>query len=153
MAFGLAVTVLGASSLAACGTEPLGDNPVPPDPSIDEDFFFCRIQPEIIATHNCASGGAGEGGSCHTARSALRLDPAGESDPPPACDEEGVLLEAPPESYENNLESVRFTIRAEPLSSPFYQRPVGIASHPRVIFEPSSTEADLIVEWLTRGAP
>lgn len=76
-----------------------------------------------------------------------------ESDPPPACDEEGVLLEAPPESYENNLESVRFTIRAEPLSSPFYQRPVGIASHPRVIFEPSSTEADLIVEWLTRGAP
>ena len=71
----------------------------------------------------------------------------------PVLDEEGVLLEAPPESYENNLESVRFTIRAEPLSSPFYQRPVGIASHPRVIFEPSSTEADLIVEWLTRGAP
>lgn len=131
-----------------CATEPLGDNFVAPDPMIDEDFFYCRIQPEIIAVQSCSSGGAGEGGMCHSARSALRLDPMGESDPRPAC-EGDLLIGDPPASYVANFERVRFTVRADPFSSPFYRRPIGLDSHPREIFAPDSAEADLIVMWLT----
>ncbi|MBX3249826.1 MAG: hypothetical protein KF901_21795 [Myxococcales bacterium] len=130
-----------------CATEPLGSNFVSPDPMVDEDFFHCRIQPEIIAAHRCASGGAGEGGACHSARSALRLEPAGETDPPPAC-EGDVLVGVPPLSYIQNFERVRFTLRADPFSSPFYRRPLALDSHPREIFSPSSGEADLVIEWL-----
>lgn len=115
---------------------------------IDEDFFYCRIQPEIIAAQSCASGGSGEGGMCHSARSALRLDPMGETDPRPACDGD-LLVGDPPPSYVANFERVRFTVRADPFSSPFYRRPVGLDSHPREIFAPASAEADLIVMWLT----
>ena len=138
--------------LGGCGTVDLGDNFVPPDLMLDEDFFFCRIQPEVLAPNSCASGMAGEGGSCHTARSALRLDPMAETDPPPACDGDDVVG-AVPDSYQRNLNAVRTAVQSDPLSSPLYRRPVNLDSHPRQIFEESSPEADLIVRWITAGGP
>ncbi len=134
-----------------CSTVDLGDNFIAPDLALDEDFFHCRIQPEIIATHSCAGGGPGEGGACHGSRSALRLSIAGESDPPPAC-EDGVLVETPPPSYEANLDAIRTSVQSDPLSSPLYRRPLGQDSHPRVIFSADSPEADLLVEWILAGA-
>lgn len=117
---------------------------------LDEDFFYCRIQPEVITAHSCASGLSGEGGSCHSARSALRLEVAAETDPPPACDGD-ILLETEPASYRTNFQAVQFTVQTDPLSSPFYRRPVGLDSHPRVIFEEGTPEADLIIEWIGGG--
>lgn len=126
-----------------------GDNFVPPDLSIDEDFFFCRIQPEVITQHSCASGAAGEGGSCHSAASALRLDPMAERESV-RC--EGDVPVGPvPASYEANLDAVRVTVRSDPLSSPFYRRPIGLDSHPREIFPSDSPEAMLIIEWIGSG--
>jgi hypothetical protein len=133
-----------------CGTVDPGDNFVSPSLMLDEDFFYCRIQPEVISAQTCASGAAGEAGDCHSARSALRLDPMGETDAPPACDGD-FLVGAPPPSYRDNFQSVQFTVQTDPLSSPFYRRPVGLDSHPRQIFPEGSPEADLIIEWIGAG--
>lgn len=140
------------SICASCATIDPGDNFVAPDLVIDEDFFFCRIQPEVVATQSCASGAAGEGGSCHGARSALRLDPLGETDMAPECDG-NTPTGAVPESYRRNLDAVRFTVQSDPLSSSFYRRPLLLDSHPRKIFEPGSPEEMLIFEWLTSSGP
>jgi len=137
---------------ASCATIDPGDNFVAPDLVMDEDFFFCRIQPEVVATQRCGSGVSGESGSCHSARSALRLDVLGETDPPPTCD--GNTPAGPiPESYRRNLDAVRFTVQSDPLSSPFYRRPLQLDSHPRKIYDEGSSEERLVFEWLTSGGP
>ncbi|MCA9582870.1 MAG: hypothetical protein KC416_13820 [Myxococcales bacterium] len=133
-----------------CSTVDLGDNFIAPERELDEDFFFCRIQPEVLAAQSCASGADGEGGSCHSARSSLRLSVDGETDAPPPCDDSRVTGDVP-SSYRDNLEAVRFTVGTDALSSPLYRRAVGLDSHPRVIFAEDSAEAQLVAEWITRG--
>ncbi len=142
--------LMAFACLAGCGTVDLGDNFVPPDLVLDEDFFYCRIQPEVITPQTCASGAAGDGNACHANRSALRLSTAAEMATPPTC-EDGVVVGTVPPEYEANLEAVRFTVQSDPLSSPIYRRPIGLDSHPRVIFDEASPEADLIVEWILMG--
>lgn len=129
-----------------CETVDLGDNFVTPDVALDEDFFHCRIQPEIIAAHTCASGS----GECHSSRSVMRLDPAGEADAPPTCEGDMVTGTVPP-SYQNNFAAVRPFVRMDALSSPFYLRPTQLESHPELEFTTDSPEALLIVEWINRG--
>lgn len=136
---------------AACGTVDPGDNFVPPDLMLDEDFFYCRIQPEVVAAHGCASGMGGEEGACHSAKSALRLDPMAEMVAPPACDGDRATGAVPP-AYLDNFTAVQLSVQSDPLSSPFYRRPIGLDSHPRVIFPEGSPEADLIVMWISQGA-
>jgi hypothetical protein len=146
VAAGFAAGLLAAS----CWTVDLGDNVPAPDLQLDEDFFYCRIQPEIISVQTCASGASGEGGMCHSEMTSLRLNPAAETDPPPPCDGDRVTG-AIPASYTENFQAVQFTVQSDPLSSPFYRRPVGLDSHPRIIFPEGSPEADLIVEWIAAG--
>lgn len=142
----LLVLLVGAS---ACGTVDLGDNFVPPDLMLDEDFFFCRIQPEVLSRQTCASGTAADGGGCHSARSSLRLDPMAEMETA-TCDGD-TLIGLAPASYEANLESIRFTVQSDPASSPLYRRPLNLDSHPRQIFDAMSPEANLISEWILMG--
>jgi hypothetical protein len=131
------------------GTVDLGDDFVAPELQLDADFFFCRIQPDVLSKHSCASGGAGDGGGCHDSRSALRLL---ATDAPPPCDADGVVVSAIPEAYEANLEAIRFSVQSNPLDSPLYLRPLGRASHPRVIFGEDDPAADLIVDWISGAA-
>jgi hypothetical protein len=147
---GLALSALIALFGAACGTIDRGDNIVPPDLALDEDFFYCRIQPEVVTVQTCASGGAGEGGDCHDSRSALRLSPQAEVDPPPTCDG-NTVTGGVPQSYMDNYVAAQATVQSDPLSSAFYRRPTGLDGHPRVIFPEGSAEANLIVEWITSG--
>lgn len=128
----------------------LGDNFVPPDVQLDEDYFFCVLQPQVIAASSCASGMSGESGQCHSARSAMRLSVAGETDPPPTC-VDGVPTTAIPASYEANLDAVRFAVQADPLSSPLYRRPLQLDSHPRRIFDEASDEAAAIATFIGGG--
>jgi hypothetical protein len=149
-----ALVCLGVLSLSGgCGTVDLGDNIVPPDLQVDEDFFYCEIQPNVLQAKSCAGGAAGEAGSCHTARSALRL--IDTSDPPPTCEDGMVVGGDLSADYIANYEAVRFTVQSDPLSSPFYRRPTGLDSHPRVIFPPDPVGdpcARMIVDWIDRGA-
>src|SRR5688500_899048 len=122
--------VLAAAS--GCGTVDPGENFVPPDVMIDDEFFYCEIQPNVVTRHTCASGGPGEAGSCHSARSAMLLLPAAEMAAAPAC-VDGELMPGAmvPMEYITNLERVMGSVQADPDFSPFYRRPLGRDSHPR----------------------
>ncbi len=69
---------------------------------------------------------------------------------PPACDGD-ILIGTEPASYRENFQAVQFTVQTDPLSSPFYRRPVGLDSHPRVMFDEGTPEAELIIEWIGGG--
>lgn len=142
--------VLACAWLTGCGIVDLGDDIVPPNLQLDEDFFYCEIQPNVLTAHGCAGGMAGEAGSCHSDRSALRL--VDTMDPPPTCEDGVVVGGSLSADYVANFEAVRFTVQSDPLSSPFYRRPTGMDSHPRVIFTEDDPAADLIVQWITQGA-
>ncbi len=135
---------------SGCGTIDTGDNFVPPDLMLDEDFFYCRIQPEVITTYRCGRGADGEGGMCHSSKSALRLSAMAEEVAPPPCEADRVTGTVPP-SYMQNFMAVQLSVQSDPLSSPFYRRPVGLDSHPRVVFDEGSEPADLIVQWISMG--
>ena len=132
------------------GTVDLGDNFVAPDLALDEDFFFCRIEPDVIEKYGCASGNGGERGQCHDSRSALQLIGTSER---ASCDRNGRVTGAVPDAYRANYEAARFFVQTDPLTSPLYLRPTNMASHPRRIFAPSDPAARLITEWITSGAP
>jgi hypothetical protein len=142
-----ALWAIGCGLPTAADTVDLGDNPEPPDLSIDEDFFHCRIQPEIITEFRCAAGIASDGGGCHLSRSALRLV---EVNAPPRC-QDGRLVGAPPVESAVNLERVRTVVGVDAETSQFYRRPLGLDSHPRRIFEESSPAAELVRMWLNSG--
>lgn len=153
----LAVVVpsaLLAFGLAACGTVTLGDNISPPDLQLNEDFFYCVVQPQVIAANRCASGGMGEAGTCHSSRSAMRLLVAAETDPPPTCDAMNHVTSAGsvPASYRQNLDAIRPEVQSDSLSSPIYRRPTKLDSHPRLIFMPTDPPAMIIDMWLSMGA-
>jgi hypothetical protein len=146
----IAITACGPTDdNGVLGTVDPGDNFVAPDLQLDEAFFYCRIQPEVLTEHSCASGLDGEGGSCHDSRSALRLLDAPE---PPPCDDDGVLVDSVPDSYARNLEAVRFSVQSDPLSSPLYLRPINRAAHPRMVYDDDNEAAELVFEWISTGA-
>jgi hypothetical protein len=150
---GLALVI--ACCMQACtptsfDTVDLGDNPETADLSLDENFFHCEIQPKVITAQGCASGAAGEGGSCHTARSALRLV---EVPTPSMCQNGKLVGSAAPES-ELNLMRVRSDVGVDADASPLYRRPLGLDSHPRQIFTSDSEPAMLLRMWLNgQGTP
>lgn len=141
---GFAIAVSACDTPTAADTVALGDNFESPEISIDEDFFHCEIQPNVISAQSCAEGGSGDGGGCHSQKSALRLVPV---QTPTRC-QNGRVVGAPSSESEVNLERVRATLGVDADASPFYRRPLGLDSHPRVIFDARSPEAELIRRWL-----
>jgi hypothetical protein len=151
------LAAVGCAALAGCGsiddngllgTVDLGDNFIAPDLQLSEEFFFCRLQPEVLTEHSCAGGGPGEAGSCHDSQSSLRLV---DTDAPAPCDGDGVLIDDVPDAFRQNLDAVRFSVQSDALSSPLYLRPLNRASHPRAIFDDGDNAAELILEWITEG--
>jgi hypothetical protein len=142
---GYAIVVCLACSGCVFGSVDLGDDFVAPELQLDEDFFYCRIQPEVLTRHSCATGEDGESGGCHDSRSALRL---AATDIEATC-AGGAAVGEVPDAVQANFEAVRFSVQSDPLTSPLYLRPLGRASHPRAIFNEDDAAAELIVEWIS----
>jgi hypothetical protein len=132
----------------ALDTVDLGDNPETPELSLDESFFHCEIQPRVLTAQGCSGGGPGESGSCHAARSALRLV---EVPVPSLCQGGRPLGSAAAESIVN-FERIRTSVGTDAESSPLYRRPLGLDSHPRMVFASDSEPAMLLRSWLNGQA-
>jgi hypothetical protein len=144
---GSAQTIAVGCTPTASETIDLGDNFEAPELTLDEDFFYCEIQPNVISKMSCAEGASGDSGGCHAERSALRLIPVDEA----AHCQDGRLIGAPPTNAEVNLSHVRSSVGVDAESSPLYRRPLGLDSHPRQIFDAQSDEAALLRRWLSGG--
>ncbi len=138
-----ASALCSACTPTALDTVDLGDQIEAPELNLDEQFYHCEIQPNVLTQYSCASGGPGDTGGCHAQRSALRLVDA----PAPVCAGDRVVGAPSPESLAN-LERVRADIGVDADSSPLYRRPIGLDSHPRVVFAPDSDAAALLKRWL-----
>ncbi len=145
------LAIAGAfTSAAGCGTVDLGENIVQPNGRLDEDYFYCVIQPDVMQAASCATGAAGDTGGCHASQSSLRLvDTSGVARPD--CMDGSLSPGAVvPLEYMNNLQSVQFTLGPDAESSPFYRRPTMMDSHPRRTVD--MAQEALILEWFARGS-
>lgn len=141
----LGLSVLGIA--AGCTIE-VGENIVQPNTQLSEDYFYCRIQPDVVEAASCATGAAGDSGGCHLAQSSLRLvDTTGTTRP--ACTGADMGQLAPgavvPPEYLDNFQRVQFTLGPDAESSPFYRRPTGMDSHPRRAVD--MAQEMLILDW------
>lgn len=139
--------------LFGCTNVQPGSNIVAPDLALDEGFFFCQIQPNVINPHSCA----GDTGECHAGAAPPTLYRAAELAPPPACEDtdgDGLLdnpTEPVPQSYRDNLTNVRFEVRGDPLSSQLYRRPTRLDPHLPELFTTDDEEAQLLFKWISDG--
>jgi hypothetical protein len=144
------VAIALALTLASgCGTVDLGENIVQPNGRLDEEFFYCVIQPDVIQAASCATGAAGDTGGCHASQSALRLSDTTSLARPDCVDGELAPGAVVPLEYTNNFQSVQFTLGPDAESSPFYRRPTMMDSHPRRVVD--MAQEDLILQWFARG--
>lgn len=146
--------LLAASSVVAasgCSTVEPGEDFDIADVVYDENFYYCRIEPMLFA-QRCGPGDPGAGdtsGGCHFNVTSFRL-----SDYTPlvadSCGGGLVPSQPPPAAARNNYTVTQTQMQLDPELAPLLNRPTGKASHPRVMFDRQSPEADVIREWATK---
>lgn len=140
------------ASIVGCGTVDLGTYEGVRDLKLDENYFYCVVQPKVLSAKKCAGGDPASGdasGGCHSSTSSFRL-----ADVPTtvAC-ESGKPTGTPTAEERANYGASSLRATRDPSTSPLLTKPTmsGGVSHPRRIFETTSPEADIIRTWIARA--
>lgn len=135
---------------SAC-TLDVGENFQVAEVVYDDSFFYCQVEP-LLFQQGCGSGDPARGESaqgCHFNRQRLRLTDYA----PLAADQciDGELGElGVPQAAQQNYQSAQLQMEVDPDRSPLLNRPTSEVAHPRVIFELTSEQADVIRTWGSR---
>ena len=138
-------------ALPACTTVDPGANFVVPDEQFDADFFFCRVEPELLFARKCGSGDPGAGdpsNGCHFNSSAVS-GMAIASHNPVACADGHPTNRAEigaGSGAQGNLQSVSLVMSRDYMTAPIFVRPTG-QNHPRTIFQKDDPVVDVIRQW------
>jgi len=150
---------VAALLLAACGEHGLFPTTVDPGPDFgiadvvfDEGYYYCKVEPMLVA-QRCGPGDPARGeaaNGCHATVTSFRL-----TEYPPPLVAEGCTGVVPgtvgiPAIAQQNYQGAQARMRRDPDNAPLLLRPTGKAQHPRVIFDPTSPEADIIRQWATQ---
>lgn len=146
----LCVVSLGAAS-SACATVDPGPNFVVPDEQFDADFFFCRIEPEVLTARKCGPGDPAAGDAangCHfnsSAVSGMAIAPH----PPIDCVDgrpanRGQIGAG--SAAQGNLQAASLVMSRDFATAPLLLRPTG-QNHPRAIFLRGDPAEDIIRQW------
>jgi len=131
-----------------CGTVDLGTYEGVRDIRLDEDYFYCVVQPQVLTAKKCAGGEPGDTGGCHSSNSSFRLAEVPTSVACASGKPTGILSSEERSNYAAS--SLRAT--RDPESSPLYTKPTGKSgSGHKVVFDPTSAEAGLIKTWISRA--
>lgn len=154
----LLATVFGGVGGAAClglawsctTVEP-GPNFVVPDEQFDADFFFCRIEPELLIAKKCGPGDPGAGdqsNGCHFNSSAVSGMALANHAPVDCLDGHPVNRGqvGAGSGAQANLQSVSLEMSRDYVTAPFFLRPTG-QNHPRSVFPREDPVTDLIRQW------
>jgi hypothetical protein len=140
-----------ALALASACTLDVGENFQVAEVVYDENFFYCSVEP-MMFEQGCGKGDATRGESaqgCHFNRQRLRLTDytplAAETCVAGQLGDQGV-----PQQAQQNYQSAQLQMEVDPDRSPLLNRPTSEVAHPRVIFELSSEQADVIRTWGAR---
>jgi hypothetical protein len=140
---------------AACSTVDPGSNFSVPEETFNEDYFFCRVEPELIFAKKCGPGDPGAGdanGGCHFNAGAVSgmalVDHApvdcGGGERPASRTQIGAGSPA-----RGNLQSVALVMSRDYQTAPLFLRPTG-ANHPRPIFGKDDPVVEIIRTWAQR---
>lgn len=139
-----------ACALAAtgCGTVDPGTYEGVRDLKLDENYYYCVIQPQVITPKKCSTGESGEGASsCHGSNTAMRL-----KEVPKSVDCSGGKPTAfPTQEERDNFAAAQIRASRDVEAAPILTRPTQKTPHPRKIFESDSAEATLIRQWIKGG--
>jgi hypothetical protein len=140
-----ACVTLGAT---ACTTVDPGPNFVVPDEQFDADFFFCRVEPQLLVAKRCGPGDPGAGDAtngCHFNASAVS-GMAISNHAPIDCDGDRPRNRAQLGAAQGNLQAVTLVMSRDVLTAPVFLRPTG-QNHPRQIFPREDPVVDLLRQW------
>jgi hypothetical protein len=154
--WGLVIALAGA--LLGCGESGLFPSTVDQgkdfnvaDVIFDENFFYCRVEPELFG-HSCGPGDQSQGDAangCHYNVTSFRLtfyEPL-VSD---SCNGGVVPSAGAPEQARQNYQVSQARMDRVPERARLLQRPIQAQQHPRKIFEEDSPAADVIRDWATK---
>ena len=140
-------------ALAGCTTVDPGPNFVVPDEQFDADFFFCRVEPELLFAKKCGSGEPGQdpANGCHFNSSAVS-GMAIANHPPIDCANgrpvNRVQLGAG-SAAQGNLQAASLVMSRDVNTAPIFLRPTG-SNHPRAIFAKDDPVVEVLREWARR---
>lgn len=128
-----------------------GPNFVVPDEQFDADFFFCRVEPELLVTKKCGSGDPAAGDAangCHFNASAVS-GMAIANHAPIECDGDHPKNRAALGSggvAQGNLQAVTLVMSRDVQTAPLFLRPTG-QNHPRPIFSREDPFVEVLRQW------
>jgi len=144
--------VVALVALEGCTTVDPGPNFVVPDEQFDADFFFCRVEPEVLFAKGCGTGNPGEGSNCHFNSSAVS-GMALANHPPIECANgrpvNRVQLGAG-SAAQGNLQAASLVMSRDIATAPIFLRPTSTRNHPREIFKPDDPVVEVLREWARR---
>ncbi len=139
---------------AGCTTVDPGLNFVVPDQNFDADFFFCRVEPELLFAKKCGPGDPAAGDAangCHFNSSAVSGMALANHAAVPCADgrpTSRTLLGAG-SAAQGNLQAASLVMSKDYLTAPLFLRPTG-QNHPRAIFGRDDPVADVLRQWAER---
>jgi hypothetical protein len=147
-------TTLAFLLCCGCTTIEPGSNFVVPQETFDADYFYCKVEPQLIFAKKCGPGNPSDSNSCHfnaaaVTGMALANHPAidcGGGDHPVDTTQTGTGSNA-----QGNLEAVSLEMSHDYLTAALFVRPSSYngnqpAAHPRAIFD----QSDPLVNTLLR---
>ena len=145
-------TALSALANQGCETIDPGPSFVVADERFDPDYFFCKVEPEVLFARRCGSGDPAQGdraNGCHFNASAVS-GMALVQHPPVDCgggerpvNRAQIGAGSPAQA---NLESASIVMSRDYTTAPIFVRPTG-ANHPRAVFPKNDPAADILRTW------
>ncbi|MBX3231559.1 MAG: hypothetical protein KIT84_23975 [Labilithrix sp.] len=143
-----------AVATAGCTTVDPGPNFVVPDENFDADFFFCRVEPELLVAKKCGPGDPAFGDAangCHFNSGAVS-GMAIANHAPIDCANGRPTSRAQigaGGAAQGNLQAVTLVMSRDVNTAPLLLRPTG-QNHPRKVFDPNDPVVEVLREWALR---
>jgi hypothetical protein len=148
------LTAIAWAGSLACTTVDRGPNFVVPDESFDPDFFFCRVEPELLVAKRCGPGDPALGdppNGCHFNASAVSGMVLTDH-PRVDCDGDRAINRGQigaGSAAQGNLQAASLVMSRDVLTAPIFVRPTG-QNHPRAVFGRDDPVVDLLRQWAQR---
>jgi hypothetical protein len=139
-----------AAATAGCGTVDPGAYEGVRDLKLDENYYYCVVQPQVVTPKKCSSGEAGEGASaCHGNNTSMRLKEVAKSVDCSGGKPTATVSQEERDNYAAAQIRASRDVEAAPLLT--YPTQQTGTLHPRQIFTSDSPEATIIRQWIKGG--
>jgi hypothetical protein len=145
--------VLVVMGIWGCSTVEPGSDPQIAQVVYDEDFFYCQVQPNVLAAQSCSTGDPTKdpSGGCHATATPFRVLALGPNDMV-TCDGNGKHTGTVPQIAQSNYSAAQAEMNPNAETAPLFTHPTQKTQHPRQIFDTSSMEAEIIRQWAQRSS-